>query len=286
MAVTEIRGFQVLPVRLPDSKGLHYLYFRKHEVKGGQGSKDLANRSLFVFNLPVETNHAVVKKYFQQVAIGANVESFVASTLTDSEEEIHIDLTALTSELQYTEDSGSQEMARKLPKHCGIISFIDKSALQLAFNALKKLAAEQKATNWPMPSLGSAYLQGKFRRQILDPKALSVAVATALANFNRAEKESMEELQRGREIVDEDGFTLVVGSHTKTKAGIMGKQKFAATVGADKARSKMKKKEKEDFYRFQMREKKKNEMNDLLRKFKHDQERVRVMKEKKRFRPY
>ena len=44
-------------------------------------------------------------------------------------------------------------------------------------------------------------------------------------------------------------------------------------------------KEKEDFYRFQLRERKKAEMNDLLRKFKQDQERIRTMKEKKRFRP-
>lgn len=285
MAVTEIRGFQVLPVRLPDAKGLHYMYFRKHEVKGGQG-KDLSGRSLFVFNLPVETNHAVVKKYFQQVAIGATVELFAPSLLTDSEEDFHIDLTKLTSELQYEEESETKEMSKKLPKHCGIITFIDKSSFQLAFNALKKLSADSKATNWPMPSLGSAYLRSKYKEQILDAKELSSAVATALADFNRAEKESMEELQRGTEIVDEDGFTLVVGSHTKTKAGIMGKQKFAATVGADNARKKMKKKEKEDFYRFQMREKKKLEMNDLLRKFKQDQERVKVMREKKRFRPY
>ena len=48
----------------------------------------------------------------------------------------------------------------------------------------------------------------------------------------------------------------------------------------------MKSKEKQDFYRFQLRQRKKEEMNELLNKFKLDQEKVRMMKEKKRFRPY
>uniref|UniRef100_A0A0L0NV01 Ribosomal RNA-processing protein 7 C-terminal domain-containing protein n=1 Tax=Candidozyma auris TaxID=498019 RepID=A0A0L0NV01_CANAR len=287
MPTTEIKGFQVLPLRLPDSSGTLYIYFRKHEMKGAAGAQSISGRSLFVFNLPIQTNYLVIKKYFQQVAIGATVESFIPSILTDLQEDFYVDLTKLTSDLHYEEDSnGYKEIARKLPKNCGIITFIDKAAFQLAFNALKKLSNDAKVTNWPVPTLGSAFLQEKYQKQILDPAQLSAAVATALANFNRAEQELMEDLKRSTQVVDEDGFTLVVGSHRKTKAGIMGKQKLAATVGLEKAKSKLKKKEKEDFYRFQLREKKKAEMNDLLQKFKQDQERVKAMKEKKRFRPY
>ncbi|PSK40743.1 hypothetical protein C7M61_000395 [Candidozyma pseudohaemuli] len=286
MPVTEIKGFQVLPLRLPDSSGKLYLYFRKHEVKGNAVAQLLSGRSLFVFNLPIQTTHQVVKKYFQQVAIGATVESFIPSILTDLQEDFYVDLTKLTSDLEFDNEDPTKEIAEKLPKNCAIITFIDKSSFQLAFNALKKLSNDAKTTNWPVPSLGSAFLQKKYQKQILDAGKLSVAVATALADFNRAEQELMEDLKRSTEVVDEDGFTLVVGSHRKTKAGIMGKQKLASTVGLEKANKKLKKKEKEDFYRFQLREKKKSEMNDLLQKFKQDQERIKAMKEKKRFRPY
>lgn len=286
MPVKEIKGFQVLPLRLPDSTGTLYLYFRKHEIKGNQAAQQLSGRSLFAFNLPIQTNHLVIKKYFQQVAIGATVESFIPSILTDLQEDFYVDLTKLTSDLQFENDNVTKEIAEKLPKNCAIITFIDKSSFQLAFNALKKLSNDAKVTNWPVPSLGSAFFQEKYQNQILDPAQLSVSVATALADFNRAEQELMEDLKRSTEVVDEDGFTLVVGSHRKTKAGILGKQKLAGTVGLEKANKKLKKKEKEDFYRFQLREKKKNEMNDLLQKFKQDQERIKTMKEKKRFRPY
>lgn len=288
MAPTEIKGFHVLKVRLPESNGSHYVYFRKHEVKPGQAppALNLSGRLMFLFNVPVETNFPTLKKYFQQVAIGATIESYIPSALTDSEEDVYVDLSKLTSDLEYLSDAHLTEVALKLPKLCGIVTFIDKSALQLAFNSLKKLSGDSKSSNWPVPTLGTSFLRNKYKQQIYDTKQLSDAVAASLADFNRAEQESKEELQRQTQIVDEDGFTLVVGSHRKTKAGIMGKQKFAATVESERAVKKMKKKEKEDFYRFQLREKKKAEMNDLLRKFKHDQERVRLMKEKKRFRPY
>ena len=126
----------------------------------------------------------------------------------------------------------------------------------------------------------------QYQKQILDPNSLTEEVSQALIDFDKAEQQSIEELQLQRNLVDEDGFTLVVGSHRKTKAGILGKQKLASTVGVVKAQSKMKSKEKQDFYRFQLRQRKKEEMNELLNKFKLDQEKVRMMKEKKRFRPY
>lgn len=282
---TEIKGFHVLQVRLPESSGTHYVFFRKHEARGNQHIQNIAGRLMFLFNVPIETRLATLKKYFQQVAIGATVEGYVPSLLNDSAEEIYVDLTTLTSDVVYGHGP-EHEVALKLPRNCGIVTFIDKPAFQLAFNALKRLALDAKSTHWPMPALGLDYLINKFRAKTHDLAALSEAVSSALADFNRAEQESREELRAQTEVVDEDGFTLVVGSHRKTKAGILGRQRLTQTIELEKAAKKMKRKEKEDFYRFQLREKKKAEMNDLLRKFKHDQERVRVMKEKKRFRPY
>ncbi|ODV66237.1 hypothetical protein HYPBUDRAFT_112218 [Hyphopichia burtonii NRRL Y-1933] len=282
--VLEIKGFQVLPLALPKSKedGVHYMYFKKHEQKGGQSG----NRSIFLVNVPIETNTSVVKRYLQEVAIGATLESYVPSLLTDSPEDIHIDLTSLTSDLKVSGKDEQYEVSSKLPKNCGIITFIDKPAFQIAFNSLKKLASDSKVSKWPLPALGSSHFLSNLQAQLLEPSKLSKDVASALVEFNRAEKESAESLQQQTELVDEDGFTLVVGSHRKTKAGIMGKQKLASTTELEKAQSKLKKKEKQDFYRYQLRQRKKEEMNDLLSKFRLDQERVKQMKEKKRFKPY
>jgi len=270
---TEIKGFKVLGLQLPSSSALHYIYYKKHESKA-----DKDNRSLFVFNLPIGCDLAVLKKFFAEVSLGASIESYCPSLLTDYPEDIWVNLSKLTSDLELTGDKPGS----KIPKNCGIVTFVDKAALSLAFNNLKNITQ----ASWPIKPFDSNYYRTKFADQILDLEKLSAEVSQSLVDFDAAEAQSIEELQAQTELVDEDGFTLVVGSHRKTKAGILGKQKLAQTVEADKAKSKLKKKEKEDFYRFQLRQRKKDEMNDLLRKFKADQEKVRLMKEKKRFRPY
>lgn len=281
--ITEIKGYRIIPIRIAGSSNIHHIFFKKHEAKESV-TKD---RSIFLCNLPVASDLKVLKKFFQSVAIGATIESFTESYLTDSIEDAFLDLTKLTSDLDI--DSGINETSAKLPKNCGIMSFIDKSAFQLAMTSLKKLSTDPKPVEWPLQTLqfGSKYFINKFNSKVLDIEELSQDVSESLINFNKAEKESIESFRNQRELVDEDGFTLVVGSQRKTKAGIMGQQQQAtAKAESEKAQSKMKKKEKEDFYRFQLRERKKEEMNELLRKFKADQEKVKSMREKKRFRPY
>ncbi|KAF6065094.1 Ribosomal RNA-processing protein 7 (RRP7) family protein [Candida albicans] len=265
MAPTEIKGFYVLPLKLTGTKSIHYIYFKKHESKGTAND----NRSLFICNLPISTDLSTIKKFFQKVAIGSTIESFINSLLTDYPEDIWINLTKLTSDLDLVD--AVDEQASKLPKNCGIVAFIDKASFTLAFNSLKKLSSSLTECEWPIQQFTSNYYLKQYQKQILDPNSLTEEVSQALIDFDKAEQQSIEELQSQRNLVDEDGFTLV---------------KLASTVGVVKAQSKMKSKEKQDFYRFQLRQRKKEEMNELLNKFKLDQEKVRMMKEKKRFRPY
>ena len=195
-----------------------------------------------------------MKKYLQQVALGATMELFTASFLTECPEDVWLDMTRLTSELELSgskDDGGS-----KLPRNCGIVTFIDKAAFQLAFTALKTISTEKSVTEWPLNELGSKFFRSYFKKQVLDSVVLAQTIAQSVVDFDRAEAESIEQLQNQTQLVDEDGFTMVVGTHRKTKAGILGKQKLASTVEVEKAKSKLKKKEKDDFYRFQLRQKK------------------------------
>ena len=259
----------------------HYVYFKKHDSRTNPDSTN--NTSIFLCNLPILSDLQTIKKYFQSVALGATIEGYTQSYLTDTTEDVWLDLTKLTSDLPV---GNTDETASKLPKNCAVVTFIDKSSFQLAFNSLKRLASSGTVSTWPMKDITSSYFLNLYKLKILDKEKLSEKVAQALKDFDNAEQESIENLQNQASLVDEDGFQLVVGSHRKTKAGILGKQNLASTVESEKAKNKMKKKEKQDFYRFQLRQRKKEEMNELLSKFKSDQEKVRLMKEKKRFRPY
>ncbi|KAI5964697.1 uncharacterized protein KGF55_001766 [Candida pseudojiufengensis] len=276
---SEIKGFHILPVKLPNTNSIQYLYFKKHDSK--HNSSD--SRSLFIYNLPILSDLQTIKKYFQTVALGSTIESFTQSYITNSTEDAWLDLSKLTSELDV---SNVDPVASKLPKNCAILTFIDKSSFQLAFNSLKKISSNFTETTWPIREITSNFYLKQYQNEINNKETLTEQVSKSLIEFDKAEKDNIDSIQNNAKLVDEDGFTLVVGSHRKTKAGILGKQKIANTVENEKAQKKMKSKEKQDFYRFQLRQKKKEEMNDLLSKFRADQEKVKLMKEKKRFRPY
>jgi ribosomal RNA-processing protein 7 len=276
--MVEIKGYHVLPVHLPRTKALHYIFYKKHEIKA---SDKEGNQSLFMINLPIASDLATLKRYFSQVALGATIESFSESLLNNCVEDVWIDLSKLTSELELTQ---GDDPRTRLPKNCGIVNFVDKSALSLAYNSLKKLSNNLTSSSWPIIEFDSSYYYNKLKSQIYDSAELSQDVSQSLIQFDKLEAESIQALKNQTELVDEDGFTLVVGSHRKTKAGILGKQKLVNKI--ESAKSKKNTKEKQDFYKFQLRQRKKDEMNELLTKFKSDQEKVRLMKEKKRFRPY
>lgn len=282
-----LKGFYVFQVETYANKRPHYVFFKKHDVKGEENeTNDISKRSIFFCNLPINTTAKVLKKYLQNVCIGATLESFTQSALTDSGEDEWVDLSRLTSDLELNKPGVP---GIRIPKNCGIATFVDKAAFQLAFSKLKNISISSTRSEWPLKEItdfGSVYFLAKYKEQILNPDELYIEVSESLADFERAEKESIEQLQQQSQLVDEDGFTLVVDSHRKTKAGIMGRQRIASTVEASKAENKLKKKEKDDFYRFQLRQRKKEEMNELLHKFKLDQEKVRLMKERKKFKPY
>ncbi|ODV93285.1 hypothetical protein PACTADRAFT_51897 [Pachysolen tannophilus NRRL Y-2460] len=300
--VQEIKGFLVLPVRLEptvvqqklkyNNEGAiyHYIYLKKHSVKRDLKSMEKDDeRSLFIANLPINTDLKTIKLFFGMIATGAIVEKFEQNDFNTFD--IDINLTKLTSEMNEKTEVSNSDYSY-IPFGCGIVTFLDKNGLNLALQSIKKLIKKGN-DNLPIWEFnkeltGLEYLKKKILSQeYLDENELSEKVAKDMHNFNLKEQQSLDELNEMKDIVDEDGFTLVVSSHRKTKNGIFGKLKSSAQAEKHEIINlKQKKKEKQDFYRFQLRERKKQEMNDLLAKFKEDQEKVKIMKEKRRFKPY
>lgn len=128
----------------------------------------------------------------------------------------------------------------------------------------------------------------KSLQKFPDHDDLQRRVDLYMANFNKAEARELSEVRSLAGQVDADGFTMVVSSKRKSRADMatpttMTQEELLQTVAKN---NKKRPKEKKDFYRFQIREQKKQEMNSLLKRFKEDQEKVKELREKKRFRPY
>jgi len=294
MTITQIKGYTVLPVRLNATSQfkniIHYLFIKKHVSKESPLGK---TRSLFIVNLPIGSNFSSMKRLISEISLGANIEKFEFYPYYDRESIINYGIHLNISKLS-NPDFGEDNQENDIPVSCGIVTFLDKSGLDMALANIKKISmslnSDVKIPKWNIlddKSIGTNRYTSKVVGLIEDQKILAKEVAFSMEEFEHREHEVSKELNDMREQVDEDGFTIVVGSHRKTKSGIMGSLKTAADLKRDeKYMKKAQKRQKKDFYRFQIRERKKQEVSDLLKKFKEDQERVRVMREKRRFNPY
>ncbi|CED83612.1 rRNA processing protein RRP7 [Phaffia rhodozyma] len=114
---------------------------------------------------------------------------------------------------------------------------------------------------------------------------------SSIAHFEYLKKQEVDRVTRmGEDIVDEDGFTLVV------RGGKYGRNLAGGGVGVasrDWERNKeeiegKKKKSKElkDFYRWQVREAKREDLAQLRSKFEADKEKIEKLKGSRRFKPY
>lgn len=270
--MSEIKGFLVLPVTLPATKfceeTVHYIYIKKH-----QSNNELSDRSLFLINPPLDSSLSKFKSLFQKISPNSIIENFFNN---DENLDYDINLSNLTSDLY-------EESSLKLPNKTCLITFLDKSGLNLAYNNIKKC----KSIEWPKnEKISSIKMFDLYNANRLNTDEYSTFINQEINAFESRESNSINELKHMKDIVDKDGFTLVVGKSRKTKKGIFGKIDSLTKKSEIKEQSKMKVKEKKDFYRFQVRENKKNEMNELLKKFREDQEKIKILKEKKRFRPY
>ncbi len=114
----------------------------------------------------------------------------------------------------------------------------------------------------------------------------------AMASFESEEEEAARRAKLAAEQPDEDGFITVVNKsapsfgvtndleedhqHHRRKAGKRNRKRKAGSGAVELS----------DFYRFQLKETRKNEVQDLKKKFEEDLEKVRKMKEERAFRPF
>ncbi|GMM29479.1 Rrp7 protein [Martiniozyma asiatica (nom. inval.)] len=279
--VTTIKGFSVLPLGI--GKAVHSLLVKEQIPQGG---KKEDSTQLFLVNVPPFSNATNIKKLLKQINPAIITADINLHTHNDPTGYIHaqegkwVDLAPLSA------PDLAIKQERPLPLGCGLVSFLDHDGLILAINSIQKFITS-KSSKLVWPKLEPALTRYSGESNIVEPIALEAEIAQTMANFESQEHEASNEVQQMRNIVDEDGFTLVVGSNKKTRSQILGGvRRLDDLKQADNLKQKEKERKKVDFYRFQIRERKKQEMGQLLNKFKKDQEKVKEMRERRKFRPY
>ncbi len=311
MAPSQIAGYTVLPLTLPPQASLslpepatHTLYLRPHAPKIPTESD---SRSLFAVNVPVDATAAHFRSIFSSL-IGAgrfetvHFEGEKALTENKSVVVAGISDKRAGGKKRKRWSEVVEEEAQELPQtwdrdlhrsgSTAVIVLVDEKSVESTLKAILKLHKSSKS-QWPVwgegvdskvPALGSARYLAHHTLRHPDPVTLQANVDAFMSAFNAQEEAKAQAAKRARNVPDEDGFVTV------TRGGRTGP---ARKEDAEEKKREMEEKEKRkreemgDFYRFQMRERRKAEQGELVKQFEEDRRRVESMKKERRgkFRP-
>jgi ribosomal RNA-processing protein 7 len=303
-----IAGFSVLPIEFPPLPSYpivttHYIYLRRNEPKISTPNEW---RSLFVTNVPVDSTDAHFRAIFAKLLGPGRFESIsfedgVNRKAIDEDErpQLAVRLAAHGKKRKRDDEEKGSEQAVALSERpqtwslklkrtgsTAVVLLVDERSVELALRAVRKLHKAKKRITWGegVPAdaripLGSQWLRAHNRLSYPDRAALQSSVDAFFAVFNRREAEAAQLAKRLRSEPDEDGFVTVTRG---------GRNAPARKAEAEEARRKMeeklerKKEQMTDFYRFQTRERKKAEQDELLKRVDEDRKKFNAMKERRR----
>lgn len=308
--MSKIGDYAVLPLTISPSSAYpkpasHSLYLRPHAPKIPTEND---SRSLFVVNVPIDSTAAHFRAVFVSLTGAGRFESItfehekqipnapsqaieIAPTKGKKRKRVaNEDLIEVFAELPQVWD---RELRRS--GSTAVAIFVDQRSAEAALKAVRKLhKSHSKEAKWPVwgegvedkvPTLGSARYLAHHTLRYPDPAIIQANVDAFMTDWNRREEENTRLSKRQRNVPDEDGFITV------TRGGRTGP---ARLQDAEAKRVEMDEKEKKrreelsekPFYRFQMREIRKAEQADLVKRFEEDKARLLSMKEKRgKFKP-
>lgn len=300
--------FVVLPIAMqpcpsfPEA-ALHEVRIRRNAPKIAAAND---SRSLFLKNIPVDSTEEHFRAVFTQL-VGAG--RFEGITFEDESGAVHsydpaqaVKINTIAKkrkrdDIEMEEQRKEQEGIR-LPEiwtrrvlrssSTAVVLLADEKSVQLVLKAIAKANKSKKYPVWDdeladVAPLGVPWISAHLRDSRVDKAATRKSVHAFFSSFNRKEKEAAELAKRLRNEPDEDGFVTVTRG---------GRTAPASKHEAEEAKRRMvekdtkKKSEMKDFYRFQLRARRKEEQASLMRRFQQDREKVNAMKEKRgKFKP-
>ena len=302
---TQVQDFTVLPIRYPavssfPKETTHYLYLRANAPR--VPTEDTP-RELFIVNVPTDATELHIRSLFADQLGGARVENVVfedARVVKGIRAPVVRHDGKRGKKRKRNADDGAQELGdevgllpetwdRELHRSGGtaVVRFVDRASAEMALREAKHAAKSGKEIIWgakvegKVPPLGSARYLAHHKLRYPDPGLLQESVDSFMEAFSAQEAERARQLARQRSMPDEDGFITV------TRGGRVGPaREEEARAKEEELKKREKHRVKDDFYRFQVREKKKEAAKELVKGFEEDRKKVEEMRKRRgRIRP-
>lgn len=300
--------FSACPISIPPLPSFpvnatHYIYLRRNAPRISTPDD---SRSLFIANVPCDSTELHFRAFFTSLIGAGRFESISFNQDKKAIKSSHEPAQAIRlaahrkrkraeEELQLARDEAAAELpptwSRQLYRSgsSAVALLADDKSVELALKAIKKLKKQKDYPVWgkgvdnKAPPLGSQWLKAHNRLSYPGNDVVQASMDAYFTIFNIKEKEAAQLAKRLRHEPDEDGFVTV------TRGGRAAPARRAEAEEAKQrmlAKQQKKNDEMTDFYRFQMREKRKSEQVEMLKKFEEDKKKVQAMKQKRgKFRP-
>ena len=301
---SQVHDFTVLPLRIPalpsfPKETTHYLYLRPNAPK--IPTEDTP-QELFLVNVPIDATEIHIRLLFAEQLGGARVEDVQFEDIRIGKgikaPVVHPegkegkkrkrgaeDGTATGEEVGLLPDVWDREVHRS--GGTAVVKFVDRASAEMAIREAKRAVKTEREIVWgagverKVPPLGPSRYLAHQRLRYPDPAVLQSSVDIFMTAFSAQEAERARQLARQRSVPDEDGFITV------TRGGRAGPARGEETKAKEEELKKREKNRvKGDFYRFQVREKKKEQAKDLAKGFEDDRRKVEEMRRRRgRVRP-
>ncbi|KAL8805760.1 MAG: hypothetical protein Q9182_001793 [Xanthomendoza sp. 2 TL-2023] len=299
-------------IRIDEEQLTHYLYLRPHEPKLPTPA---AARSLFLVNVPFDSTELHIRRLLsnQLVLPAGRIEEV---QFEGSQKRIGSAEASATEprkakkgkkrkrgpepgdieELEGTAFPDTWDRELRTNGRTAVVLFVDRVSMEAAYKAVSRIQKEGPLPVWAegiqdkVPPLGSAsrsHIEQVCVRRLItigyrthhglqypNKNHILESVNTYMTEYAAREAAHARLQARQRQVPDEEGFITV------TKGGRIAPAR--QDIAQDLA---VKQKEKQngfgDFYRFQMRDRKKAKAAELMRKFEDDKEKIQQMKERR-----
>lgn len=282
--MTRVKGFRVIDVPLGNGLASHQLFIKEHNDNKDTGGK---SKTLFVGNVDYcgERSHEEIDLYLRSIFDSyGNIESVSISKYSNAE----------------ADDFMNRKGRKTRFAH---VVFDKKSSMKTALAASDDSYLEickHVSDAWGYASTLPSGLGKRTRREEIEKykyeneleqvSELKENVAAYMRDFEEEEELARRERERKLNEVDEDGF-MPVKNRKKVKVGAVAANRDNDKRGTGKQRSRGDKKDKKttelkNFYRFQIKDEKKEKLLELRRKFEEDKSRIAKMKQNRKFNPF
>ncbi|RDD43996.1 Ribosomal RNA-processing protein 7-like protein A [Trichoplax sp. H2] len=240
----------------------HIMYYKRHTVR--QECQDIpSDRTLFIINVPPYCTKNILRQIF---------------SLFGEIDDIYQLRQPANTIPQYAKEDSSSCFRRQLHTGFRVAYIVFKTPISL-MKALKESCDDTVvlANLEEPPLVGYKKWCQEYAAERPAPQLLQSEIDQFMEDFQKREK--LDESQNSNE-PDDDGWVTV---KRKNKYPIFSNE------DQEQQQSKKKKKKKTDlinFYRFEVRESKREHIAQLRKKFEEDKKKIALMKETRRFKPY